>query len=78
MTKYQEDLHPRFQKELVLEAANFELKNNTLTFDSEFYFQIKGTAVGTIFASTFSNLTMGYYETKVYCIIRHSYALASK
>ena len=36
LTKYQEDLHPRFRKEFVLESANLILKNNTLTFDSEF------------------------------------------
>ena len=36
LTKYQEDLHPRFRKEFVLESANFILKNNTLTFGSEF------------------------------------------
>ena len=60
LTKCQEDLHPRFRKAIVLESANFILKNNTLTFDSEFYLQIKGTAMGTIFASTYANLTMGY------------------
>ena len=48
LTEYQEDLHPRFKKEFVLESANFILKNNTLTFDSEFYLQIKGAAMGTI------------------------------
>ena len=37
LTKYQEDVHPRFRKELVLESANFILPNNTLTLDSEFY-----------------------------------------
>ena len=37
LTKYQEDLHPRFRKGFVLKSVNFILKNNTLTFDSEFY-----------------------------------------
>ena len=78
LTKYQEDLHPIFQKEFVLQSANFILKNNTWTFDSEFYLQIKGTAMGTIFAPTYANLTMGYHEIKVYSVIRQSYALASK
>ena len=68
LTKYQEDLHPRFRKEFVLESANFILKNNTSTFDSEFYLQIKGTAMGTIFAPTIANLTMGYHEIKVYSL----------
>ena len=55
MTKYQEDLHARFKKKLVLESANFILKNNMLTFNSKFYLQIKGTAMGTIFAPTYAN-----------------------
>ena len=52
LNKYQEDLHPRFRKEFVLESANFIFKNNTLTFDSEFYLRIKWTTMGTIFAPT--------------------------
>ena len=78
LTKYQEDLHPRFRKEFVLQSANILLKNNTLTFDSHFYLQIKGTAMGTTFAPTYANLTMGYHEIKVYFIIRQSHVLASK
>ena len=45
MIKYQENLNPIFQKEFVLESANFILKNNTLTSDSEFYLPIKATAI---------------------------------
>ena len=66
LTKDKVDLHPRFRKEFVLESANFILKNNPLTFDSEFYFQIKETVMGTIFAPTYTNLTMGYHKIKVY------------
>ena len=61
LTKYQEDVHPRFRKKFVLQSANILLKNHTLTFDSEFYLQIKGRAMGTIFAPTYANLTMGYH-----------------
>ena len=41
---------------------------------------MKGTAMGTIFAPTYTyaNLTMGYHEIKNYSIVRQSYALASK
>ena len=78
LTKYQEDLHSRFRKAFVLESANFILKNNMLTFDSEFYLQIKGTAMSTIFAPTYANLTMRCHEIKVYSIIHQSYALATK
>ena len=75
LTKYQEYLHPRFRKEFVLELENFILKNNTLTFDSEFYLQIKGTAMDTIFAPNYANLT---HQIKVYSIISQSYTSASK
>ena len=34
--------------------------------------------MGTIYATTCANLTIGYHETKVYSIICQSYALASK
>ena len=61
-----------------MESANFVLKDNTLTFDSEFYLQVKGTAMDTIFAPNYANLTVGYHEIKVYSIICLSYALASK
>ena len=66
LTKYQKDLHPRFRKEFVLESTNFVLKNNTLTFDSEFYLKINGTEMDAILAPIYTNLTMGYHEIKVY------------
>ena len=49
-----------------------------LAFHSEFYWQIKGTAMGTTFGITYPNLTMGYHKIKVYSIIHQRYALASK
>ena len=78
LTKYSGGLNPRFRKEFVLKSADFILKNNTLTFDSEFYLQIKGTVMSTIFATTYVNLTMGYREIKVYSIICQNYALDRK
>ena len=60
LTTYQEDLNPRFKKELALELANFTVKGNTLTFDSEFYLQIKQAANDTVFAPTYANLNMRY------------------
>ena len=78
LNEYQEDLHLKFAKDIILESANFILKNNALTFDSKFYFQIKGTPIGTIFAPTYANLTMEYHKSKVYSIISKSYILASK
>ena len=78
MAKYQDYLHRRFRNEFALKSVNFILKNQTLTFDSKFYFylQIKGTAMATIFAPSYSNLTIGYH--KIYSIIHQSYTLASK
>ena len=78
LTKYQQDLHPKFGKEFLLKLANFIMKNNTLTFESGFYLQIKGKAVGTFFSPTYANLTMGYHEIEVYSIISQSYAIARK
>ena len=78
LTKYQEDLHPRFQKEYVLESAKFILKNNTLAFDSILYLQTKETVMGTVFASPYAKLIMGYHEIKDYSIICQSYTLSSK
>ena len=46
----EKDLHPRSKKKLVLESVNFILKKNALIFYSEYYLQVKGTAMGTIFA----------------------------
>ena len=78
MAKYQEDLHPRFRKEFVLELANFILENNALAFDSRFYLQIEVTTLGIIFAPSYANLIVGYNEIKVYSFIHQSHALASK
>ena len=78
MAKYQEDLHSRFRKEFILELANFILENNTLAFDTRFYFQIEVTALAIIFTPSYANLTVGYNEIKVYSFIRQSHALASK
>ena len=77
-TIYQEDLHQKLKKDFVLESANFILKSNTVAFDFEFYLQRKRTAMGTIFAPTYANLTMGYHEINVHSIIRQSYVLASE
>ena len=74
---YQEDLHPRFKKEFVLELANFILKSNTLAFDSEFYLQIdtkfnKSTVLQKsvwIFAATLHNQNDMSYLLQTHHII---------
>ena len=59
----------------ILDAADFILKNNSLAFDSMFFLQLKGTAMGTVFAPTYANLTMAYHEIQVYSIIKNPYNL---
>ena len=61
-----ECLHARFNKEVFLESAKFILQNNNMKFNDEVYNQIKGTAMGTIFAPTYATLSMGYFEIKLY------------
>ena len=58
--KFLEPLLPRFSKELVFESFKFVLENINLKFDNEYFNQIKGTAMGAIFAPTYPNLTMGF------------------
>jgi len=67
------DLHRRFSKEFVVESARFILENNNFIFDDEFYTQISGTAMGTIFAPTYATLTMGYLELKLYDVCLRSF-----
>ena len=66
-------LHPRFSKELVLESVKFRLENNNLNFDNERFNQFKGTATGTIFAPTYANLTMGFFQLTFYDLCRDKF-----
>ena len=50
-------------------------QNNSLTFDSMFYLQLQETAMGTVFAPTYANLTKAYHEIQVYFIIKNAYNL---
>ena len=65
LENHSESLHARFNKEFVLEFANFMLQNNNMKFNNEFYNQIKGTAMSTIFAPTYATLSMEYFEIKL-------------
>ena len=51
LENHPESLHARFNKEFILECAKFILQNNNMSFNHEFYNQIKGTAVGRILVS---------------------------
>ena len=68
-------MNPQFNNHFILDAADFILKNNSLTFDSMFFLQLKGTAMGTVLAPTYANLTMAYHEIQVYFVIKNTYGL---
>ena len=55
-------------KRFVLESIKIILENNNCRFNDEFYRQISGTAMGTMFATTYATLTMGYSEVHFYNI----------
>ena len=44
-----------------------------MKFNQEFYNQIKGTAMGTIFAPTYITLSMGYFEIKLNSVCTFKY-----
>ena len=66
-------LYARFIKGFVLECAKFILQNNNMKFNNEFYNQIKGTAMGTIFAPSYATLSTGYFEIEVYSVCTFKY-----
>ena len=49
-----------------------------MKFNNAFYNQIKGTAMGTIFAPTHATLLMGYFQIKLYsaCTLKYGELLA--
>ena len=44
-----------------------------MNLNNEFYNQIKGAAMGTIFARTYATLSMGYFEIKFYSAYTFKY-----
>ena len=66
LLKYKEDIHPRFNTSFTLKSIDFILKNNTCVFHNEYFLQLQGTAMGTVFGPTYANLSMGYHEIKLY------------
>ena len=64
-------IHPRFTKQFILKLAEFVLRNNYFEFDGKIYHQIIGTAMGSIFAPPYSQLTIGFLEeTKLYPLLQ--------
>ena len=75
LLKYKEDIHPRFNIPFILESIDFISKNNTCVFDNGYFLQLQGTAIGTVFAPTYANLSMGYHDIKLYDLIELNYDL---
>ena len=73
LENHPESLHAKFNKESVLECAKLILQNNKMKFNNEVYNQIKGTAMGTIFAPTYVTLSMGYFEIKLNSVCTFKY-----
>ena len=53
--------------------CKIHFKNNNMKSNHEFYNQIKGTAMGTIFAPTYTTLSMRYFEIKLYIVCTFKY-----
>lgn len=64
--KQPQTLHPRFSSEFDFESTKIILANNNGTFNNEFYKQISGTAMNTIFLPKYATLTIGYFEVHLY------------
>ncbi len=64
--KFPGTLHSRFSNDFILDAIKLILENNTFYFNSQFYRQIKGTAMGTKFAPIYATLAIAYLEVALY------------
>ena len=63
----------RFTKAFILEGLNIILKLNYFYINKNFFHQIKGTAMGIIFAVVGSNLTVAYLEVKMFALLAQIY-----
>ena len=66
LDKYPELIRSRFNKSFILKALKLVLKTSYFVFNEEFFHQIAGTAAGTIVASTYATLVMGYLKIQFY------------
>ena len=57
----------------ILETLNIILKYNCFYINKNFCHQIKGMAMGTIFAVVGSNLTVAYFEVKMFALLPQIY-----
>ena len=73
LENHPESLHARFNKEFVLECTKFILQINNMKSKNQFHNQIKSTTMGTILASNYATLSMGYFEIKLYSACTFNY-----
>ena len=64
--KHPDTLHPRFNKNLIIEGIEIILNNNSFQFLKINYIQTLGKAIGTKMAPTYPTLTLAYLEEKLY------------
>ena len=69
LTSFKEEMNPQFNTQFILDAEDFILKK-FFNFCFMFFLQLKETAMGTVFAPTYANLTMTYHEIQVYSTIK--------
>ena len=66
ITKYRNLIPIRFSKDIIiLEAAEFVLKNNNFILLEEMFNQVMGTTMGRKFAPPYANLSVGFLEETV-------------
>ena len=73
--KFHDDipLLSRFTKAFILEGLNIILRFNYFYINKNFFHQIKGTAMGTNFAVVGSNLTVAYFEVRMFALLPQVY-----
>ena len=62
--QYENYATEKVSTEDIVKMADFVLKNNLFEFDSKFYKQISGTAIGTKFAPLYACIFMDHIETE--------------
>ena len=62
-----------FTKTFILEGLNIILKFSYFYINKNFFHQIKRTAMGTIFEIIDSNLTVAYFEVKMFALLAQIY-----
>ena len=62
--QYENYPNKKVSTEDIGKMADFVLKNNLFEFDSKFYKQISGTAIGTKFAPPYTCIFMDHIETE--------------